>query len=626
MKKYLGDRPDLERKLVQFRALKAMLKYKVRTTLSCPLSPCSRDSPLARARTHSADIAGVSQSLCQQYQDEVAEEEQSEEENVKSERQRRLEKATFHVSSRIVWTKGKNIVNKYLKELSRPKRKCAECDSLTHGHGVRGYDIDQWRCMRCYMNLRRVVSPHQRCAACQKVTGYAYKLRTARERYCGTCIKDVVEGECSGSCVSCSTTCTSSHDSVRTDRSDGDALYCSSCWDKRGAYLLEPDFTSAKAIGWVDGFKLRASDEDVEKDANIYMQGWHGALAMVVFDAHIDWLKVCLAPIFADFKKSSEWRELKLSTTDADADLPEEMLGGGATAGGAEAEQPAAEQETAMASDSFADYVPAKLTYGPPHIEHVVESASLACVSPTDVTYTTLLPAEVLSSGVLSRVQLEAVIYVLQQHEKLLPSGVRAGFFIGDGTGVGKGRELAAIIWENWLRGRRRAVWFTCNTDLTVDARRDLDDIGARHIGLQSLTALSYDPIAESFDEGVLLVTYSCLVAKQGKAKATERTRVEQLHEWLDGSRFDGVLAFDEAHKAKGAAHNQPVGKTVVELQAALPLARVVYLSATGATHVQDMSYMTRLGLWGPGTYFSTFPAIEQAHRDRVEMRPGSAR
>jgi hypothetical protein len=34
------------------------------------------------------------------------------------------------------------------------------------------------------------------------------------------------------------------------------------------------------------------------------------------------------------------------------------------------------------------------------------------------------------------------------RHEKMLPSGKRAGFFIGDGTGVGKGRELAAIIWE----------------------------------------------------------------------------------------------------------------------------------------------------------------------------------
>ena len=36
------------------------------------------------------------------------------------------------------------------------------------------------------------------------------------------------------------------------------------------------------------------------------------------------------------------------------------------------------------------------------------------------------------------------------------------GFLIGDGTGVGKGRELAAIIWESWLRSRKRAAWFTC--------------------------------------------------------------------------------------------------------------------------------------------------------------------
>ena len=44
------------------------------------------------------------------------------------------------------------------------------------------------------------------------------------------------------------------------------------------------------------------------------------------------------------------------------------------------------------------------------------------------------------------------------------------------------------------------------------------------------------------------------------------------------------MLAFDEAHKAKGAAHNQPVGKAVVKLQETFPKARVVYLSATGAT------------------------------------------
>ena len=46
-------------------------------------------------------------------------------------------------------------------------------------------------------------------------------------------------------------------------------------------------------------------------------------------------------------------------------------------------------------------------------------------------------------------------------------------------------------------------------------------------------------------------------------------------------------------------------------MQEALPEARVVYLSATGATQVKDMSYMVRLGLWGRGTYFADFKAIE---------------
>ena len=65
------------------------------------------------------------------------------------------------------------------------------------------------------------------------------------------------------------------------------------------------------------------------------------------------------------------------------------------------------------------------------------------------------------------------------------------------------------------------------------------------------------------FDEGVLLVTYSCLVARSG-----HNTRYEQLKRWLVGPAdrdddYEGVLAFDEAHKAKGAARDQPVGKAV---------------------------------------------------------------
>ena len=34
----------------------------------------------------------------------------------------------------------------------------------------------------------------------------------------------------------------------------------------------------------------------------------------------------------------------------------------------------------------------------------------------------------------------------------------RTGFFLGDGTGAGKGRQVAAIILDQWLRGRRKHI------------------------------------------------------------------------------------------------------------------------------------------------------------------------
>ena len=40
------------------------------------------------------------------------------------------------------------------------------------------------------------------------------------------------------------------------------------------------------------------------------------------------------------------------------------------------------------------------------------------------------------------------------RHEHFLPNGHRAGFFLGDGPGVGKGRQIAALVTENLLRKR----------------------------------------------------------------------------------------------------------------------------------------------------------------------------
>ena len=63
-----------------------------------------------------------------------------------------------------------------------------------------------------------------------------------------------------------------------------------------------------------------------------------------------------------------------------------------------------------------------------------------------------------------------------------MASGERAGFLIGDGAGVGKGRTIAGIIYENFLQGRKKAILVSVSNDLKYDAERDLRDIGANNI------------------------------------------------------------------------------------------------------------------------------------------------
>ena len=88
------------------------------------------------------------------------------------------------------------------------------------------------------------------------------------------------------------------------------------------------------------------------------------------------------------------------------------------------------------------EYTPSKLRIGRPHPDPVVETSSLAAVQPPDVTYQVHLD-ELVQGGGLSGLQLESITYACQRHEQLLPDGSRAGFFIGDGAGVGKGRTIA---------------------------------------------------------------------------------------------------------------------------------------------------------------------------------------
>ena len=102
--------------------------------------------------------------------------------------------------------------------------------------------------------------------------------------------------------------------------------------------------------------------------------------------------------------------------------------------------------------------------------------------------YKLSLPNDLIKQGRLSALQLESVVYASQQHEQFLPDGNRAGFLIGDGAGVGKGRTIAGIIYENYIQDRKRAIWISVSNDLKYDAERDLHDIGADNIHVQFLS------------------------------------------------------------------------------------------------------------------------------------------
>ena len=296
-------------------------------------------------------------------------------------------------------------------------------------------------------------------------------------------------------------------------------------------------------------------------------------------------------------------------------------------------------------------------------IEHptpLVQSAAMAAVPHPAPAWRPMLPERVVTEGLLSDAQLESVVLAGEAHDRHLaaqyrigsgwetvnrcrehgdgdgeevdtsivtsdgetlsdPVRFRRGWMLGDGTGCGKGRQVAAIILDNRLRGRKKALWLSQSDKLLEDARRDWTALG----GLES-DVIPLGNFRQGMEiplsEGILFATYATLrsPSRQGKP-----SRLDQVVEWLAGSldeedrhAFDGPVVFDEAHAMANAAGSKSErgevkpsqqGRAGLRLQNALPDARIAYVSATGATTVPGLAYAGRLGLWAAGeTPFET--------------------
>lgn len=249
-----------------------------------------------------------------------------------------------------------------------------------------------------------------------------------------------------------------------------------------------------------------------------------------------------------------------------------------------------------------------------PHPANVVESVAMASVEPPDTTYHLHLPIDVIREGRISDIQIEDVIYAGQATESLLPDGSRRGHWNGDGTGIGKGREIYAFMYEQHERGQTKHVHVSASHQLVADAERDRSAVGLPLPMIHQARFKTAERVAAT--EGVFFTTYTMLSMDFDG----DRQRFKQLAEWL-GPDFEGVIAFDEAHLMKNAAATPHGGKATVDegtlrgnmgitLQRLFPRARVRYFSATGATEARHMAPYERLGLWGEGAPFPDFAAF----------------
>ena len=258
---------------------------------------------------------------------------------------------------------------------------------------------------------------------------------------------------------------------------------------------------------------------------------------------------------------------------------------------------------------------------GPEHPADLDEPDAMASVKAPSIAVKLKLDNKILTDGSLSAPQQEIIARAIQSFDKKINEGIpdaeaRQGFFIGDGTGVGKGREISGIIMDQLNRGvgNGKAIWISKDHDLVNDARRDWMGLGGKESDIISQEAETTNgKQLDNNSKGVLFTAYSYF-SRDPQTIKKGRDRIKEIQDWL-GKDFDGVIALDEAHTvnnvldkktARGSKKGARSATAIQDLLDAFPNARVVYATATGETEVENLAMLSRLPLWGMRTAFKT--------------------
>tara|TARA_B110000046_G_C13024921_1_gene413375 strand:- start:1205 stop:3979 length:2775 start_codon:yes stop_codon:yes gene_type:complete len=201
-----------------------------------------------------------------------------------------------------------------------------------------------------------------------------------------------------------------------------------------------------------------------------------------------------------------------------------------------------------------------------PHVNACVESRVLKSVaSDSDAAFACkpLLPAALVHEAMLTHMQydtMQRASWALDRH---------GAFLLSDGTGVGKGRSIAAVVLEFVSRhADARVLWFSINSSLRAIARRDIAVMGRFGERVR-------------WGDNVTYFSYPMLRCDAVFARACEYLRGPHV-----------LVVMDECHWLR---RKSPATARIAGLLESAPSARVMFVSATPASCASHIHYLARL-------------------------------